>query len=120
MITKKRVLSFVLSFVFLFCNLGQNLINVYVNDNSLSNESTIKLGDYVQMGNYLGEPILWRCVSFEKISGYDSNGNPIIDSTDTVTEYKDGYLPLMLSDKVICMKPFDASGGNSAGSHGKG
>ncbi|MBR1444770.1 MAG: leucine-rich repeat protein [Firmicutes bacterium] len=117
MITKKRVLSFVLSFVFLFCNLGQDLINVYANDNSLSNESTIKLGDYVQMGNYLGEPILWRCVSFEKISGYDSNGNPIIDSTDTVTEYKDGYLPLILSDRVLCIKAFDGNGSNLNGSH---
>lgn len=80
----------------------------------------IKLGDYVQMGTYYGEPILWRCVAFEKISGYDDNGNPIMDATDTVTEYQEGYLPLMLSDKIICLKPFDAAGTNTSGSHGRG
>ncbi len=68
----------------------------------------IKLGDYVQMGTYYGEPILWRCVAFEKISGYDEEGNPIIDSTDMVTEYQEGYLPLMLSDRILCLKPYDA------------
>lgn len=48
--------------------------------------STIHIGDYMQMGNYLDEPILWRCVLV------DENG------------------PLMLSDKILCFKPFDASG----------
>ena len=85
-----------------------------------SAEASINIGDYIQMGTYYGEPILWRCVSFDKISGYDTNGNPIIDSTDTRTTYVDGYLPLMLSDKIICLKPFDASGTNTSGSHGRG
>ncbi len=82
---------------------------------------TLKLGDYVQMGTYYGEPILWRVVSFEKISGYDDGGNPIIDSTDTVTEYKEGYLPLLLSDKIICLKAFDAptSVNSVTGSHSR-
>lgn len=53
---------------------------------------TIKLGDYVTMGG-----IKWRCVAFEKVTGYDANGNPIIDSTQTSQTYKDGYLPLMLA-----------------------
>ena len=35
---------------------------------------------------------------------YDDNGNPIMDATDTVTEYKEGYLPLMLSDKILCTR----------------
>lgn len=48
--------------------------------------STIHIGDYMQMGNYLDEPILWRCVLV------DENG------------------PLMLSDKILCFKPFDALG----------
>ncbi len=81
---------------------------------------SIKIGDYVQMGTYYGEPILWRCVSFEKIKGYDDEGNPIMDSTDTITEYKDGYLPLMLSDKILCMKAFDAAGEDWNSSHGRG
>ncbi|MEI6131672.1 MAG: DUF6273 domain-containing protein [Bacillota bacterium] len=47
---------------------------------------TLKIGDYMTMGKYNDEPILWRCVDI------DENG------------------PLMLSDKIICLKPFDASG----------
>ena len=73
------------------------------------------------MGEYYDEPILWRRVAFKKISGYDDNGNPIIDSTDTVTEYKDGYLPLMISDKILCIKPFDSRGiiQNDTNSHSR-
>lgn len=71
-------------------------------------EVNIGLGDYIQMGTYYGEPIKWRCVAFEKIIGYDDSGNPIIDSTNNSMEYKDGYLPLILSDKIICLKAFDA------------
>ena len=59
-------------------------------------ETGIQLGDYIQLGRYDGEPILWRCVSVDK------NG------------------PLMLSDKVLCdSMPYDAqTSENSAnGSH---
>ena len=42
---------------------------------------TIKLGDYVQIGKYRLSTLSWRCVAFEKVTGYDKNGNPIIDST---------------------------------------
>jgi len=48
--------------------------------------TTIKIGDYVQMGKYYGEPILWRCVDI------DANG------------------PLILADKILTIKPFDALG----------
>lgn len=48
--------------------------------------STIKIGDYVVMGKYYDEPILWRCVDI------DENG------------------PLMLADKILSIKPFDAAG----------
>lgn len=41
-------------------------------------ETGVQLGDYIRLGSYDGEPILWRCVSV------DENG------------------PLMLSDKVLC------------------
>lgn len=57
---------------------------------------SINIGDYIQLGTYYGEPILWRCVDIDK------NG------------------PLMLSDKIICIKPFDASGDNTSGSHNGG
>ena len=48
--------------------------------------ASINIGDYVIFGKYYDEPILWRCVDIE-------NGDP-----------------LMLSDKIISIKPFDAAG----------
>ena len=59
-------------------------------------ETGVQLGDYIQLGRYEGEPILWRCVSA------DENG------------------PLMLSDKVLCdSMPYDAqtSENSTSGSH---
>lgn len=59
-------------------------------------ETRVQLGDYIQLGSYDGEPILWRCVSV------DENG------------------PLMLSDKVLCdYMPYDAqtSENSTSGSH---
>ena len=57
----------------------------------------IEIGEYVKMGTYYDKPILWRCVDI------DENG------------------PLMLSDKIICIKPFDArnSANTSTGSHSR-
>ncbi len=54
----------------------------------------LKIGDYVLLGKYYDEPVLWRCVDI------DENG------------------PLMLSDKVLCFKAFDAAGRVKSGSHG--
>ncbi len=59
-------------------------------------EMNIQIGDYLQMGTYYEKPILWRCVDI------DENG------------------PLMLSDKILCIKPMDANGTNTSGSHGRG
>ena len=59
-------------------------------------EAGVQLGDYIQLGRYEGEPILWRCVSV------DENG------------------PLMLSDRVLCdSMPYDArtSENSDSGSH---
>ena len=59
-------------------------------------ETGVQLGDYIQLGRYEGEPILWRCVSV------DENG------------------PLMLSDRVLCdSMPYDAqtSENSVSGSH---
>ena len=53
----------------------------------ITNQTTaINIGDYVLMGKYYEEPILWRCVDI------DDNG------------------PLMLSDRILCFKAFDVSG----------
>ena len=89
-------------------------------DESGASDTTIQVGAYYQMGRYYDEPILWRCMAYYKITGYDTKGNPIVDANEKSTEPKDGYLPLMLSDKILCIKPFDAKGDNESGSHGRG
>lgn len=62
---------------------------------SASAEMNINIGDYIQMGSYYGKPVLWRCVDI------DENG------------------PLILSDKILCLKAFDAAGSDLIGSHGR-
>ncbi len=106
---KKRIAGFIMSFCIALC--AQAAVSA----------ANIEIGDYVQMGTYYNEPILWRCVAFEKINGYDKNGNPIIDSTDSVIAQIKGYLPLMLSDKAICIRAFDAKTGanREVGSHSR-
>lgn len=61
--------------------------------NMIACAEAIQVGEYLQMGSYYGEPILWRCVDINE------NGH------------------LMLSDKIICLKTFDARGNNVTGSH---
>lgn len=58
--------------------------------------ANIKIGDYIQLGSYLGETMIWRCVDI------DENG------------------PLMLADKILCLKAFDANGKDTSGSHSRG
>lgn len=58
------------------------MATAYADDNDL-----IQDGTYVQMGQYNGEPILWRCVSTQDD---DENGK------------------LILSDRILCYKMFDA------------
>ena len=55
-----------------------------------------EIGDYIQIGEYYGAPILWRCVD------RDENGL------------------LILSDKILCIKAFDSNGTNTSGSHFRG
>ncbi|MDO5396531.1 MAG: DUF6273 domain-containing protein [bacterium] len=70
------------------------LITVMMTITSLAAQDiNIAIGDYIQLGTYYNKPILWRCVDI------DENG------------------PLMLSDKILCIKAFDASGANIDGSH---
>lgn len=48
--------------------------------------AALKVGDYVQFGSYNGDPILWRVINI------DESG------------------PLLLSDRILSMKAFDAAG----------
>ncbi|MBQ8301807.1 MAG: hypothetical protein IJX57_07605, partial [Clostridia bacterium] len=58
-------------------------------------EMDIKIGDYIEMGSYYDEPILWRCVNI------DENG------------------PLMLADEILCLKTYDSlpATDTTSGSH---
>lgn len=59
-------------------------------------ESKLNIGDYMELGSYNGEKILWRCVNLDK------NGM------------------MLISDKVISVKPFDFAGESENGSHARG
>ena len=83
----KRTVSLLLAVILVLCPLQVR---------AADNKPTIEIGDYIQMGTYGGEPIVWRCVA------KDSNG------------------PLMLSDRVLCdYMPYDAKTNKNAetGSH---
>ena len=56
----------------------------------------LKVGDYLQMGTYNNAPIIWRCI------GYDHEGSPI-----------------MFSDQIISIKPFDAQTTEKVDSHAR-
>jgi len=77
---KRKVMSFLLT-IFIF----STMLSVSI-ATSVSAVATINVGDYIQMGKYYDDPIIWRCVDI------DANG------------------PLILSDKIIMIKPFDAIG----------
>ncbi len=86
---KRKLISLFASFALIISLLGS--APIYANA-----WGNIKIGDYIEMGSYYGERILWRCVDI------DENG------------------PLMLSDKILCLKPFDVPGSVTTGSHGRG
>lgn len=54
---------------------------------------TVNIGDYISIGSFNGEEILWRCVDS------DENGK------------------LMLSDKIIALMPYDVAGTDNSASH---
>jgi hypothetical protein len=47
---------------------------------------TMQIGDYVQFGKYYGKPILWKVINI------DADGSP-----------------MLYSEKILCVKPFDAA-----------
>ena len=53
----------------------------------------LSIGDYITLGRYYDEPILWRCIDI------------------------DGYGMLILSDQILSIKCFDVGGEASGGSH---
>ncbi|MHB8964088.1 MAG: peptidoglycan DD-metalloendopeptidase family protein [Saccharofermentanales bacterium] len=77
---KNKCISFVIIFLLLFA------ITMSLGFEESSATTTIKISDYIILGKYNGQQILWRCVDINE------NG------------------PLMLSDRVITFKIFDASG----------
>lgn len=80
----KKAVSFLLSIVMTVSIVGGLDFSAYAAEGN----NNISVGDYITLGSYCGEPIVWRCI------GIDENG------------------PLMLSDKILCLKSFDAKGDN--------
>ncbi|MBO4998224.1 MAG: Ig-like domain-containing protein [Lachnospira sp.] len=100
---KQKSLSFFMVIIMLLSLISTMPVKAEYDTNPMTEDGTgesvsaaeLKIGDYVQMGSYYDDPILWRCVDI------DENG------------------PLMLSDRILCLKPWDAPGRNVSGSHGR-
>ncbi len=65
--------------------IAQSFFGVYQKDAKAV--GTLKIGEYVQFGSYLNEPIVWKVIHF------DEDGDP-----------------LLFSERILSMKAFDASG----------
>ena len=81
---RKRVFIFLISIIFML-----TFLIVPTNQNMYEQvhaAGTMKVGDYVQFGQYLGKPILWRVINI------DSKGSP-----------------MLFSEKILCIKPYDAA-----------
>ena len=68
-------------------------VNAYALTSKEPYDIGIGIGDYIQFGKYYDDPILWRYVAD------DENGK------------------LILSDKIICKKPYDVYNSRVSGSH---
>ncbi len=79
---KKKVSIFLLAVIFILTTL---IIPTNQNSNQVHAAGTMKVGDYVLFGKYLGNPILWRVINIE-------NGSP-----------------LLFSEKIISIKAYDAA-----------
>lgn len=73
----------------------KQLISNVSGNTSIPSATTMQIGDYVQFGQYLGKPILWRVINL------DSDG-----------------LPMLYSEKILCLKPYDASESGKDGQPG--
>ena len=71
---------------------GANAGSSAVVNSSVIKLEEIKVGDYVQFGKYNNAPILWRVIS------RDANGDP-----------------MLLADRILTLKAFDASGSYHVG-----
>jgi hypothetical protein len=78
----KRLLSFLITFSHI---LGIWRISI-IQPIQAKAVSNIMVGEYLTLGQCKGEPILWKCVD------YDENDS------------------LMISDKILTIRPFDATG----------
>lgn len=80
-------------------------VSVFAEEDS---DKTLKVHDYVQMGTYCGEPIIWEIAGFGWIGAEEGSDIPsVADSSNEVQ--KEGYLPLLVSDEILCLKAFDAA-----------
>jgi len=64
----------------------------FANITNAQTPTKMKVGDYIQFGHYYGDPILWRVINVNANGSY-----------------------FLLSDKILCLKSFDAEGDLAGG-----
>ena len=92
----KKLLSLVLAVCVLAAPMAASSADTEDTTDVILAAETFQIGDYILLGKYYDQPILWRCIDV------DENG------------------PLMLSDRILCRKPFDVNSvGELSGSHSR-
>lgn len=96
----KKIIALIMSLSILLT--GFSVINAETE----TAEKELKIGDYIQIGEYYDEPIIWRCMLFGNPEKKEDSNVP------EVSEYRKenniNCLPLLLSDEILCLKAFDA------------
>ncbi|MBU1868987.1 MAG: hypothetical protein KJ818_00820 [Candidatus Omnitrophica bacterium] len=101
MVAKNKLIVCIISICILVLASGGNQLDIAITE--------LKIGDYIQFGQYTGQPILWRVIADSANSDAKAGDNISGD-------------PMLFSDKVLCLKAFDAAGDHedSAGRNEKG
>lgn len=81
---KKQLTALVLCICMVLSVLPFSSTQAAAEETSSVGTSNISIGDYIRLGNYNGQPILWRCVDVDEMG------------------------PLMLSDQVLATMAYDA------------
>ena len=84
----KKLLSLVLAVCVLAAPMAASSADTEDTTDVVHAAETLQIGDYILLGRYYDQPILWRCIDI------DENG------------------PLMLSDKILCRKLFSLKNEN--------
>jgi len=91
MVAKNKLFVCIISICILVFACGGNPLDISITE--------LRIGDYIQFGQYTGQPILWRVIA--------DSANPDAKAGDKISGD-----PMLFSDTVLCLKAFDAAGGH--------